>query len=399
MSSESALNSSPVHAEGDAQNASAPTNSGQCPMDGNIPVDDSISPWPCIQMAQYPVADDWDDAFPLERLSGFQYDHIKNAVHALFLSPALAKTYAQLRDFAFQQGAFSNANRIDLEFFHNILTHDYPFITGNKQIEIRAAFQIDSKKARGMGHLRASHFGLYRVGVSGMGFAELHSLLDDGIWRAFFGLGECPATGSVVFCRLMPVGFVPRSLAYSVVEPWETVVPDHVDHVVAMFRRQFDLFRTRFPKATVKAFLKASAYPLYEYIESCELRAVLQKQLDTVDDELHATTTTLIFPDVSQMPKIDALPLASPVKDLQGVVQNLATAPIFQDDALPETLREAILSREKRALEITTFARQAGAKYVEECIQSLPKRTKIIQKIRILDENEMYRALRHLFLR
>ena len=99
------------------------------------------------------------------------------------------------------------------------------------------------------------------------------------------------------------------------------------------------------------------------------------------------------------MPKIDALPLASSVKDLQGVVQNLATAPIFQDDALPETLREAILSREKRALEITTFARQAGAKYVEECIQSFPKRTKIIQKIRILDENEMYRALRHLFLR
>ena len=75
---------------------------------------------------------------------------------------------------------------------------------------------------------------------------------------------------------------------------------------------------------------------------------------------------------------------------------DLATAPIVDDDRIPQTLREAIISREGHSIEVTTFLRKFGEQYVQSCLDALPHRDRMTQHTDYLDANTTYRALRHL---
>lgn len=359
-----------------------------------------FTPWPCSQLAQYPLADDWNDYFPAERLSHARYVCTKEAVHSLFLTPPLAETYAELRNFAWQQGSLTNANAIDKEFFFNILTHDYAFFKGHQGRELASAFNLDAKKYPGLGHMRASHFDLYQVQRSNLGFAELKSVLHDGLLHAFFSVSQYPRDGEYVFARVLPVGIMPRQLAYTVVEPWDTVDPRAAAAVVQACRDQFSYYKDKFPQADERAFCKVAAYSIYELIESYELidelNGTLHKRQSTADDSVCAVTTRFTYEKASHVPAIDALPASEFVTENGKKCFDLATAPVVDDDRIPQTLREAIISREGHSIEVTTFLRKFGEQYVQSCLDALPHRDRMTQHTDYLDANTTYRALRHL---
>lgn len=355
-----------------------------------------FTPWPCTSLATYPLDENWTDTFPVEPLSRYHYIHIKNVTHSFFLNTSLAQTYAQLRDYAFQQGNLSNANPLDMEFFHSILTHDFPFFLGHKKTEIQAAFDSSASKYQGMPHLKSSHFDLWRVEKASLGFAQLQSLTNPGKVSAFVSLTERPKVGDILFARLMPIGLLGKLTCQSVVEPWDTVLPQHVDGILNVFQKQFDAFKAKFPNATTRAFMKIAAYHFYELIQSKELMPALNEKLAPVHDTVYAQTMSFIFPDMKSMPKLTDIPGVKILKDENGETLNLATAAICKDHSVPQTLREAIISREDRTLEVSTFMKNAADTFVNETLEPLFGKTKVIRKTHRLDENETYRALRHL---
>ena len=355
-----------------------------------------FTPWPCTTLAQYPLTDDWTDTFPLEPLSRHHYLHISNITHTFFLEPSLADTYALLRDYAFQQGNLSNANPLDMEFFRSMLAHDYPFFLGHKKTEIQSAFNLSNKKYQGMPHLKCSHFDLWRVENAVLGFAQLQSLTNPGKSTAFVSFTERPKKGDIIFARLMPIGILARAMHYTVVEPWDTVMPEYVDSILAVFQRQFHAFKAKFPNATTRAFMKIAAYHFYELIQSKELIPILNKKLAPIKDTVYAQNMSFIFPDIKCMPKFSDIPGAKQLKDEEGHWINLATVPICEDNTIPETLREAIISRENRTLEVTTFMKNAAEQFVTQTLEPRFGKAKVIRKNHVLDENETYRALRHL---
>ena len=358
-----------------------------------------FTPWPCTEFAQYPIDANWNDTYPQASLSRYRYTHILNATRSFFLKPELSETYHQLRNYAFQQGAFSNANALDLEFFYSALSHDYPFFLGHKQAEIHTAFHLDANKYQGMDYLKASHFDIYRVERALLGFAALQSLTNPSIQPAFVSFMEMPHVGDIIFARLIPIGLIPRALAFSVVEPWDTVDPKYIDDILATFRKQFEAFQAKFPDTTTRAFMKIAAYHVYESIQAKELIPHLNQKLKAVNDFLQARTVSYIFTDRAKMPKLTDIPGAKLVKDGTEDIPNLATAPICEDKAIPETLREAIISREDRTLEVTLFMHDHGDKFIQETLEPCFKKAKTIEHRHILDDNETYRALRHLSLK
>lgn len=353
-------------------------------------------PWPCCTLAHYPLDENWTDTFPPENLSRYHYVHIKNVAHTFFLTPSMAETYAQLRDYAFQQGAFSNANPMDMEFFHSFLVHDYPFFLGHKKNEIHSAFNLSDNKYQGLGHLKASHFDLWRVENAGLGFAQLQSLTNPGKVNAFVSLTEMPKKGDVIFARLMPVGILPRAFGYSVVEPWDTVLPKYVDEILSVFRRQLEAFQAKHPSATARSFMKIAGYHFYELVQSKELMPILNDKLMHLPDRVYGQTVTYIFPDTKSLPKYSDIPGAKQLKDEDGTLLNLATVFISEDKSVPQSLREAIISRENRSLEVTVFMKESGAAFLEQKLEPLFGKAKVIRKVHVLDDNELYRALRHL---
>lgn len=361
-----------------------------------------FTPWPCSQLAQYPLADDWNDYFPIERLSRMRYVCTTQAVHSLFLTPPLAAAYADLRNFAWQQGELTNANAIDKEFFFNMLTHDYAFFMGRQGREIASSFNLDPKKYPGLGHLRASHFDLYQVKRSNLGFAELKSVLHDGLLHAFFSVSQYPRDGEYVFARVLPVGVMPRQLAYTVVEPWDTVAPDAAPTVVQTCRDQFDHYREKFPQADERAFCKVSAYAIYELIQSYELIASLNDKLRRIfgddDESVCAVTTRFVYEKSSHVPAINALPDSEFVLENGKKCFDLAVAFIAEDAKIPQTLREAIITREENSIEVTTFLKKSGEKYIQSCLGVLPHADRMTVQTDYLDVNTTYRALRHLYL-
>jgi hypothetical protein len=357
-----------------------------------------ITPWPCSELSHYPLDKHWTDTFPMQKLSRFRYVHILNATRSFFLTNELAGTYAQFRNYAFQQGAVSNANPMDMEFFYSMLTHDYPFFIGHKQSEIQAAFKIDQQKYQGMELLKASHFDLYRVERGALGLAVLQSMTNPGIQNAFISFTNMPKPGDYIFARLMPVGLIPRSFAFSAVEPWDTVNPEYVDDLVATFRKQYSLFCEKFPDTSTRAFMKICAYHFYEAIQSHEILPVLNAKLSHLPDFVYAQTISYIFTDQSQIPKLTSIPGAKPVDGEDKEQAKLVTVPICSDRKVPETLREAIISRDHRTIEVTMFMHDAAERFVQETLEPCFKKAKTIRKVRLHDGNEVYRSLRHLSL-
>ncbi|MBO5753430.1 MAG: hypothetical protein J6S69_07035 [Proteobacteria bacterium] len=357
-----------------------------------------FTPWPCTSLSQYPLSEDWTDTFPAESLSRYHYIHIKNVTHTFFLEPTMTKTYAMLRDYAFQQGDMSNANPLDMEFFHNILTHDYPFFMGHKKTEIQSAFDLSAKKFQGMGHLKSSHFDLWRVENATLGFAQLQSLTNPGKINAFVSLTEMPKKGDILFARTLPIGLLGQIMMHTVVEPWDTVMPEHVDSILATFQMQFNAFKNKFPHTTSRAFMKIAAYHFYELIQSKDLIPILNDKLKPVKDTVLAQNISFIFPDIKAMPKLSDIPGAKRLKDEDGNWLDLATASICEDLSVPETLREAIISKENRTLEVTMFMKDAAEAYITQTLEPLFGKAKVIRKTHLLDDNETYRALRHLSL-
>ena len=357
-----------------------------------------FTPWPCVELSRYPLDKHWTDTFPDENLSKYHYTHILNTTRSFFLTPAMSDTYAQLRNYAFHQGAFSNANSMDLEFFYSILSHDLTFFIGDKDREIQSDFQLNDKKFRGMGHLKASHYDIYRVERAGFGLAELQSLTNPGKMNAFVSLFETPKKDDVLFARLMPIGIMPRAFAYSVVEPWDTVKPEYVDEIISMFKKQYQAFCDKFPDTSTRAFCKISAYHIYELIQAHELRQILNDKLKDVPDNLFAKTIRYNFTDKHPMIKLLDIPGVKPVKSNGETIPDLVTASICDNKTIPQTLREVIISKDGRSLEMTMFMHDSGQKYLQSVVQPLIEKRKYIQEIHELDDNEMYRSLRHLAL-
>lgn len=353
-------------------------------------------PWPCVELSQYPLDDEWTDSFNMKSMPQYRYIQVIQGTRSMFQSPELASTYAQFRNYAFQQGTFSNANPLDMEFFYSMLSHDYPFFIGHKKTEIQSGFNFSDKKYEGLGLLRASHFDLFRVEQASLGMTVLQSLTNPGIQRAFVSIKDRPKKGDVIFARLLPIGFLSKLNIPSVVEPWDTVDPACVDKILAGFRRQHEAFCAKFPNTSTRAFMKICAYHFYELIQCHEFIPILNQKLACVSDFVHAKTVTYIFNDRSKMPKIVDIPGASPVMENGRPMTTLATAQICSNKSVPQTLREAIISREDRTFEVTVFMHDAGEKFIAEVIEPAFKKAKTIQKTHILDDNELYRSLRHL---
>ena len=353
-------------------------------------------PWPCVELSQYPLGGDWTDSFKMQSMPQFRYIQAVQGTRTMFQSPELASTYAQFRNYAFQQGAFSNANPLDMEFFYSMLSHDYPFFIGHKKAEVQSGFNFSDKKYEGLGLLRASHFDLFRVMDASFGLAVLQSLTNPGIQRAFVSLRDRPKKDDIIFARLLPVGFLGKMNIPSVVEPWDTVDPSNVDAIVATFRRQYEAFCAKWPDTSTRAFMKICAYHFYELIQCHELIPILNKKLACVSDFVHGKTVSYTFADKSQMPQIADIPGANPVMDGGKPMTNLATAEICSNKSVNETLREAIISFEDKTIEVTLFLHDAGDKFLAEVIEPAIKNAQTTQKTHILDDNEIYRSLRHL---
>jgi len=354
-----------------------------------------------VHFSDCPLASSWSPAFPKARLSGVGYDRTVMAIRALFMGDGLSQTYYQLRDYCFQQGDVTNANILDLEFFYHILTHDLAFFLGHRRVEIQEAFPLTPKEFPGIGHLRASHFDFYRVlHPAILGYTTIESLTTSQKFRVYTSIESPPRRDETIFGRVMPVGLLPKRFALRVVEPWDTIHPEHLPSVLSAFQAQYEHFCQRFPTTTRQAFLKISGYHVYELIQAYELEAALNQQLNPLDDTLSARTERIIFPDPSCMPKLTEIPGALPVIGGDGTtIKDLVTVEISPHSTLPQTLREAILSRDKRTLEITTFLDKAGETFIQTVILPTAKGAKIIRNTEWLDRNACYRALRHVSLK
>ena len=96
------------------------------------------------------------------------------------------------------------------------------------------------------------------------------------------------------------------------------------------------------------------------------------------------------------MPKLADIPGANPVMDGGKPMTTLATAEICSKKSVDQILREAIISVEDKTIEVTLFMHDAGDKFISEVIEPAFKEFKTTQKTHILDDNEIYRSLRHL---
>ena len=355
----------------------------------------AFKPWPCSELKQYPLVGDWTDSFPMRRLSLFRYEHIINATRSLFLTNEFAALNAFFRNYAFQQGAFTNANAMDLEFFYSALSHDYPFFIGDKGVEILSAYKFDENKYQGLEFLRASHFDLFRVEQSTLGMTVLQSMTNPGIQRAFVSLKERPQVGDYLFARLMPVGLFPRFLGCSVVEPWDTVNPHHIDAILANYRRQFEAFGKRYPQTSARAFMKIAGYHVYEAIQARELLEILNARI--APDKVYARTVTYTFEHPESRVRPSDLSGITIVSG-EGETPILATVPIAEKHAGPQTLREAILSWNGRDLEVTSFMNDAGDRYLQTVLEPSFQGAHFVRVDHPHDDNETYRSLRHLSL-
>ena len=352
-----------------------------------------FTPWPCTELSSYPIDADWNDEFPTTHMTMLQYERHIGTLRFLFDSPSLKQTRAQLKDYCFCQGMLTNANALDIEFFHSVLSHDFPFFKGHLNVEIQNCFPVERKDYPGIGVLKASHFDFWTVESTPiLGFARLSSMTRDMELVAYTSLDATPQRGDIIFGRLIPIGFLPRAMSWRIVEPFDTVSPKHQTKVLSTFQSQYDAFCQKFPNTSKAAFLKIAAYHIYESIQSLELTDIINGSLSAFGERLYARTFRFTFDDPAQMPDIATLPGALVVTD----DKKLVTVPLTDNGLINETLRDAIVSHEGATLEVTTFIQHASDKFMRDAFEPLLDGISVIRQDVELDDNSMYRALRHL---
>ena len=330
---------------------------------------------------------------PEGRVWASQYERHVNTFSSLFHAPSLAKTYAQLKDYCFCQGAYSNANVIDMEFFNSILAQDLAFFKGHLGVEIQEAFSLDKEKYRAIPLMRASHFDFFEVeSRSVFGFCRLRSHSTGEIITAYTSVETPPIPGELLFGRLLPVGCLPLLPRGRVLEPFDTVSPDHEDEVLAAFQSQYDAFCQKFPGTSKAAFFKIAGYHVYELIQSCELQDNYRDILQPFDESLFPRIFRYTFERAEDIPDFKNLPEA---KAVDGEIYSVQ---ILSNMSLHETIREAILSKDGPVLEITVFLKKAADQFIQNTVEPWLAGTKPIRQTIELDHNAIYRALRHLYI-
>ena len=352
-----------------------------------------FTPWPCADLSTFPLAEDWSDDIPSTHLTLLQYERHVGTFRSLYDSPSMQKTYAQLRNYCFCQGAVHNANAMDLEFFYAILASDLSFFKGHLGVEIQKAFPLDPKAYPGIGVLRATHFDFFEVkSWPVLGFARLASLTSDLSVIAFTSLEMTPKRGDIIFGRLVPIGFLPRAMSWQVVEPFDTIEKKHQSAVLSTFQSQYDHFCQKFPGTTKAAFLKIAAYHIYESIESHELCDVLHAMLVPFGERLCPRTFRFRFEDEGEVFDLASLPHAKRVTE-DGM---LVTVSVFEHETVHETLREVIVSRDAREIEMTSFLLHCVDRWIAEVVEPLIGSKRCVRQIVELDDNTTYRAIRHI---
>lgn len=350
-----------------------------------------FTPWPSAELASFPLAEDWTDEIPPTHLTLLQYERHVGTFRSLYDSPSMQKTYAQLRDYCFCQGAVNNANAMDMEFFYAILASDLSFFKGHLGVEIQQAFPLEHKDYPGIGLLRATHFDFFEVKSTPiLGFARLNSLTADLSFVAFTSLEMTPKRGDVIFGRRVPIGFLPRSMAWQIVEPFDTIEAQHQTAVLSAFQSQYDAFCQKFPGTSKAAFLKIAAYHIYENIESHELCDLLNATLTAFGERLYPRTFKIRFEDSDF--DITSIPRAKRITE-DGL---LVTVPVFDNEVVHETLREAIVSKDGQTVEITAFLKHAVDRWLHEVIEPMIGSRKVVRQTIELSDNATYRSLRHI---
>ena len=352
-----------------------------------------FTPWPCTELSTYPLAQDWSDEIPSTHLTLLQYERHVGTFRSLYDSPSMQTTYAQFRNYCFCQGAVHNANAMDLEFFYAILASDFSFFKGHLGVEVQEAFPVDRKNYSGIGLLRATHFDLFEVKSTPiLGFARLNSLTSDLSFVAFTSWEMTPKRGDVIFGRRVPIGFLPRPMAWQIVEPFDTIEAKHQTEVLSAFQSQYDAFCQKFPGTSKAAFLKIAAYHIYENIESHELCDLINATLVSFGERLSPRTFRFVFDEESPEFDLNSIPQAKRITD-DG---SLVTVPILDNETVHETLREAIVSKEGRTVEITAFLLHAVDRWMAEVVEPLFASHKVVRQTIELDDNATYRSLRHI---
>ncbi len=350
-----------------------------------------FTPWPCTELANYPLDTAWTDEMPSTHMTMLQYERHVGTLAALFHSPSLAQTYAQLKNYCFCQGALNNANEIDREFFDAILGNDLCFFKGHLGQEIQSAFPLERKNYPGIDVLRASHYDLFRVINSPiLGFAKLQSLTSDRVVTAYTSLDMTPQRDEIVFGRLMPIGFLPRAISWRIVEPFDTVSKKHENAVLSDFQSQYDAFCNKFPGTTKAAFLKIAAYHIYESIQARELCDLLNATLVAFGERISARNFKMTFQNAQDVIDVKNIPNAKVITD------QFVTVPLLDNKLVQDTLREAIVSVEDNVLEVTVFVKHAADKFMSEVIEPMIGERSVVRQTVELDENATYRSLRHI---
>lgn len=355
-------------------------------MQANTENDAQSKHWPCLELKRFVLHKNWTAEFPKSRIFRTGYQKTCDSLRALFFDKAYDKIYDGFQDYCFQQGEYHNANSLDKAFFESVLYNDLIFWLGDKDREVRQDFPLDPKVYDCFGHMSASHFDVFTVRRrSPLGAVELESKTTGQCYKAWAGFIRPPQAQSVILARLMPLNFQTH-----VLKPWLTIPSDIVEDVMEEFIAELAAMKLRFEQCSAQSLLKIGAYHLYEAVAARirigEIQKICaQRQEITFNPRLF----TYIFPNPAQIPKLSGI-LALDVID-----SDLATCELLQDNALHKTLREAIVSRHERSIEIVGFLEQALDKFVCD-FESQISKTKFIKKVRHLNIHETYRSIRHI---
>lgn len=356
--------------------------------------DTSTGRWPVSQLKNYPLDKHWTPDWPKKRASYVGYQKTMGSVRALAIQPEYEEMVGMLRNYCFQQGEEnSNASSDDREMFEDILANDFLFFVGDQDRELVQDFPLDPKAYDTFPHMKSSHFDFYRVERRGwFGAARLHSLTKDVTFNVKVPMINGPVAGEVIFGRVMSIGFSLR-----LTQCWIVVPSDIIDNVLRKFDEEFEAMKKKFSQLTKPAFLKIAAYHVYEYISGCMMIQRFEKGMPNGID-FSPTITDYVFRSPSAIPVLDKIPDARSLEDDEPNSQhNIVTLCISDKKSIDKTLREAIISREGKKLEIISFIEPKDFDFREkiEKMFGCPM-SQVIRNQRKLDVNETYRSLRHL---
>ncbi|MFA5625737.1 MAG: hypothetical protein WC966_11900 [Bradymonadales bacterium] len=342
--------------------------------------------WPCSQLKRYILDKHWQALWPKSRIYHSGYQKTVSSIKALFYDPAYESIYDNFQDYCFQQGTQHNANALDKMFFDSVLVHDLIFWLGDKDREIRTDFPLDPKVYDCFGHMKASHFDLFKVLKRGLlGAVLLESVITKKRFKAWAGFIRPPKPNTVIMARLLPLNFQTQLL-----RPWLELAPEILDDVLEEFYAELAHMQLKFPQCSAEALLKIAGYHLYEAIVSRQRIAQIQKLLSKEPDiHFKPQVYTYSFPNPAQMPKLDTLP------NIKMIDKELGILPLYHHNALHKTLREAIISRQDKTLEFIAFLDEPMQSFITQ-FEALISKSKYIKHVRSLNHHEIYRSIRHI---